>query len=64
MSTETEYLERKEALALLRQHRMGQEMLRKWREAGIDGLVFRPPGRKRKALYRRRVLLAVMGVGG
>lgn len=50
------------ALALCRQYGIGGCTLRKWQENNTEGLCFHPPGRRRRRLYRRSVLLRLCGV--
>ena len=50
------------ALALCQRYGIGKATLRKWQESNTDGLCFHPPGRSRRRLYRRSVLLRLCGV--
>lgn len=55
-------LEWSAALALCQRYGIGKATLRKWQESNTEGLCFHPPGRSRRRLYRRSVLLRLCGV--
>ncbi len=61
-TAEPPHLEWSAALALCQRYGIGKATLRKWQESNTEGLWFHPPGRSRRRLYRRSVLLRLCGV--